>query len=182
MILSDRDIMHLVELKRLVIEPFDPSIVRENGVDLRLGRTFCRLRRTLTRILDSRSPPPDIDEWYRCEEVDEDRGFVIYPHEHVLAHTLEWVELPDDLVGLVNVRSTFARLGLYIPPTVVDAGFKGQLVIEIIGSEFPIRVYPGQRFLHLILAKASSPVARPYSGKYQGQKGVQLPKPDDQAA
>ncbi len=179
MILSDRDIFHLVELKRLVIEPFDPSIVRENGVDLRLGGEFCRLRRSLTRIVDAKRLPPDIEEFYRCEEVDPEKGFVVYPHEHVLAHTLEWVELPDDIVGLVNVRSTFARLGLYIPPTVVDAGFKGQLVIEIIGSEFPIRVYPGQRFLHLVLVRASSPVAKPYTGKYQGQKGVTLPRPDD---
>jgi len=178
-ILSDRDIMHLVELKRLVIEPFSQDIVRENGVDLRLGSTFCRFRRSLTRVLDSKLRGVDPEDWYQCEEADEERGFVIYPHEHVLAHTLEWLELPDDIVGLVNVRSTFARLGLYIPPTVVDAGFKGQLVIEIIGSEFPIRVYPGQRFLHLVLVRASSPVARPYSGKYQGQKGVQLPRPDD---
>ncbi|AEM38482.1 deoxycytidine triphosphate deaminase [Pyrolobus fumarii 1A] len=178
MILSDRDILHLVELKRLVIEPFEPSIVRENGVDLRLGNIFCRMRRTLTRILDTKNPPSDIDEWYRCEEVDPDHGFVIYPHEHVLAHTLEWIELPDDVVGLVNVRSTFARFGLYIPPTVVDAGFKGQLVIELIGSEFPVRVYPGQRFLHLVFVKTTSPVAKPYHGKYQGQKGVTLPRPD----
>jgi len=76
------------------------------------------------------------------------------------------------------LRSTYARFGLYIPPTVVDAGFHGQLTIEIIGSNLPVKIYPNQRFLHLIFVKTSSPVYKPYTGKYQKQTGVTPPKPD----
>jgi dCTP deaminase (EC 3.5.4.13) len=38
MILSDFDLRSYISSGRLYIDPFDPSIVRENGLDLRLGK------------------------------------------------------------------------------------------------------------------------------------------------
>ena len=175
MILSDRDIAWYLEKGLLRIEPLADDTIRENGVDLRLGGEVCRFRRDAPPL--DTSQPLDYDKYYECEKVGEE-GFTINPYEHLLATTMETICLPDDLVGLVNVRSTFARLGLYIPPTVIDAGFCGQVTIELIGSAFPVRLYPGQRFLHVILVKTTSPVAKPYNGKYQGQQGVTPPKPD----
>jgi len=176
MILSDWDIRVYIEKKLLVIDPLFEDTIRENGVDLRFGYEFCRFRKNFRGIIDSKEYDP-ID-FLECRDVSEDEGFVIQPLEHILATTLEWVELPHDLIGFVNLRSTFARLSLYIPPTVIDAGFKGQVTIEIIGGSLPVRVYPGQRFLHVIFARTSSPVYRPYRGKYQGQRGVTPSKPD----
>jgi dCTP deaminase len=175
MILSDRDIAWYLEKGLLRIEPLNGDTIRENGVDLRLGTEFCRFN-PAAPVLDTRSSFSR-DLYYICEKAGE-HGFVIRPGEHVLATTLETKCLPDDLVGLVNPRSTFARLGLLVPPTVIDAGFCGQVTVEIIGSAYPIRVYPGQRFLHVILVKTTSPVARPYRGKYQGQRGVTPPRLD----
>ncbi len=175
MILSDRDIAWYIEKGLLRIEPLSGDTIRENGVDLRLGDEFCRFRRDAPE-LDTRRQF-NIEEYYQCSSVGKE-GFRIEPYEHVLATTHDEVCLPDDLVGLVNVRSTFARLGLYIPPTVIDAGFCGQVTIEIIGSAYPVRVYPGQRFLHVVFVKTTSPVANPYRGKYQGQRGVTPPRPD----
>lgn len=176
MILSDWDIRVYIEKKLLIIDPLFPDTIRENGVDLRFGYEFCRFKKRRDTIIDSNK---DMDrELVECVEVDENKGFIIQPFEHILTTTLEYVELPHDLVGLVNLRSTFARLSLYIPPTIVDAGFKGQLTIEIIGGSIPVKIYPKQRFLHVIFAKTSSPVYKAYTGKYQGQKGVTFPKPD----
>ncbi len=176
MILSDRDIAWYIEKGLLRIEPLAAETIRENGVDLRLGDEFCRFNRDAP-VLDT-GKAFDKDTYYVCEKVKGNEGFVVNPFEHVLGTTLEKVCLPDDLVGLVNVRSTFARYGIYIPPTVIDAGFCGQVTIEIIGSAFPVKLYPKQRFLHVVFIKTTSPVARPYQGKYQGQTGVTPPKPD----
>jgi len=175
LILSDRDIAWLIDKGVLKIEPLYSDTIRENGVDLRLGGEFCRFNRDAP-ILDTRlefSP----EKYYICEKPGE-RGFIVNPFEHILATTLERVCLPDDIVGLVNVRSTFARYGIYIPPTVIDAGFCGEVTIEIIGSAYPVKLYPGQRFLHVVFVKTSSPVEKPYRGKYQYQRGVTPPKPD----
>ncbi len=171
MILGDRDILRLVRSGDLVIEPFDSEIVRENGLDLRLGRGYCRFKKT-GRIFDPRSPG-DPGDYYECSEADE---IVVPAGEHMLLHTLEYIRLPPDLAGLVNLRSTWARMGIYIPATVVDAGFEGQLTIEVIGSAFPVKLYPGDRFLHLVLVKLQTPTGKPYQGGYKGQTGVRLPK------
>ncbi|OYT39435.1 MAG: dCTP deaminase [Desulfurococcales archaeon ex4484_58] len=176
MILSDWDIRVYIEKKLLVIDPLFPDTIRENGVDLRFGNQFCRFKKYRDVVVDTKKDP--VTDVLECIEVDDEEGFTIQPLEHILATTLEWVELPDDLIGFVNLRSTFARYSLYIPPTVVDAGFKGQLTIEVIGGSVPVKVYPKQRFLHLIFARTSSPVYKSYSGKYQSQKGVTPPRPD----
>ncbi|MEM1639433.1 MAG: dCTP deaminase [Desulfurococcaceae archaeon] len=175
MILSDWDIRVYLEKKLLVINPLFDDTVRENGVDLRFGYRFCRFRGGEV-VVDTRvMNVPDVVE---CIDVDKENGFLIKPYEHVLATTLEWIELPYDLVGLVNLRSSFARAGTFIPPTVIDSGFKGNITIEIIGGPHPVKVYPEQRFLHVVFLRTSSPVYRPYSGKYQGQVNVTPPKPD----
>ena len=170
-ILSDRDILALARMGELVVEPLEEEVVRENGLDLRVGRSYCRFRKT-SRVFDPRSPG-DPGEFYECGESD---SIIVGPGEHVLLHTIEYLRLPPYIAGLVNLRSTWARLGLYIPATVVDAGFEGQLTIEVVGSSFPVKLYPGDRFLHLILVKLGTPAMRPYEGEYRGQKGVRLPK------
>ncbi|MCC6041741.1 MAG: dCTP deaminase [Desulfurococcaceae archaeon] len=175
MILSDWDIRVYLEKKLLIIDPLFDDTVRENGVDLRFGYRFCRFKGGGV-VIDTRLM--NLFDALDCMDVNRDEGFVVEPYEHVLATTLEWVELPHDLVGLVNLRSTFARVGLYIPPTVIDAGFKGNVTIELIGGPNPVRVYPEQRFLHVVFLRTSSPVYRPYQGKYQGQVSVTPPKPD----
>ena len=103
-------------------------------------------------------------------------GLIVYPDERVLVNTLEYVALPDDLMGFCCLRSTFARLGLFTPPTIIDAGFEGELVIELVGGAFPVKLYKGQRFLHVVFCKLTSPVEKPYRGQYQRQRGVVLPK------
>ncbi|MGC9112027.1 dCTP deaminase [Acidilobus sp.] len=174
MILSDRDIETLIRAGELGVEPLDSEVIRENGLDLRLGSTYCEFRSTGT-VLDPRSPG-DPGEFYDCRDAGEGGSFIIIPHRHYLLHTAEYIKLPPYVAGLVNLRSTWARTGIYIPSTVVDAGFEGQLTIEVIGSEFPVKLYVGDRFLHLVLVKMETPSTRPYSGRYRGQRGVRLPQ------
>ncbi|MGC9104911.1 MAG: dCTP deaminase [Thermoprotei archaeon] len=169
MILGDRDLKYYIEKGWIVIDPLREDTVRENGVDLRIGDEVARFVKT--------DEPFDPDRpnyaYFKVEKAEE---FVIRPNEHVLLVTEEFVKLPNDVMAFVNLRSSFARLGLFVPPTIVDAGFEGQLTIEVIGSEFPIKLRKGMRFLHLIFARTLTPVENPYKGRYQGQKGVTVPK------
>ncbi|MEM4033160.1 MAG: dCTP deaminase, partial [Sulfolobales archaeon] len=110
--------------------------------------------------------------YYECGEADE---FILKPNTRYLLHTLEYVSLPPELMGFVELRSTFARLGLMIPPTIIDGGFEGQITIEVLSTSFPIKLRTGIRFLHVVFSKLTTPVNKPYRGKYQFQKGVKLP-------
>jgi dCTP deaminase len=106
-----------------------------------------------------------------------DHDLKLEPHAFNLAWTKEWIELPVELVGFCNLRSTLARMGMVIPPTIVDPGFRGQLVIGIVNmNDSAVELREGERFLHLILAQCEG--ALPYSGKYQNQKQVYRVKKD----
>ncbi|HYB92968.1 MAG TPA: dCTP deaminase [archaeon] len=172
MILSDFDLRNYIKAGRLMIKPFCKEIVRENGIDFRLGNEIARLK-SKSKVLDMRKS--EVSDFYTVEK---GGNFIVYPNERILASILERIEMPTDLMGFVQLRSTYARLGLALPPTIVDANFSGQLTLEVLGGSFPVKIYAGDRFCHVIFAKLTSPVEKPYMGKYQRQHGVTLPIPD----
>jgi dCTP deaminase len=169
-ILVHDEIRKLVSLGRLKIDPLYPDTVRENGLDLRIGGEYAiyAYEGTVVRPCELE----DAKHLFRVVKADE---VVIPPRNFVLLTTEEYVKMPEDVVGLANLRSTLARYGLVIPPTVVDAGFEGNITIEVVNeSPNTIVLKRGLRFLHLILVKTKGRVA--YAGTYQGQRGVTPPK------
>ncbi|MFP3219959.1 MAG: dCTP deaminase [Candidatus Marsarchaeota archaeon] len=172
--LSDFDLQNLIKSGRLMITPFSEEIIRENGVDLRLSDEIAR-HNDLGKefILD----PSDEAAIARTYSVTKSEELIIRPSEQVLLSTYEYVEMPDDLMGFVELRSTWARHGLSIPPTIVDAGFKGTITLEVVNNApYGIALKPMMRFAHVVFAKTLSKVERSYSGFYSGQKGIRLPK------
>jgi dCTP deaminase len=168
MILGDRDLKNYIEKRWITISPLSSDSIRENGIDLKVGNEIARFKKTAS-IFDSNKP----EEFFLRERGSE---FIIHPHEHILVTTAEYLSLHNDVIAFVNLRTSFARLGLFIPPTIVDAGYRGELTVEIVGSEFPVRLMSGTRFLHLVFARTLTPVERPYAGKYSEQRGITLAK------
>lgn len=107
----------------------------------------------------------------------EAEAITIGPGGFVLGRTRETITIPCDLMAFVHLRSTYARLGFIIPPTVIDAGFHGSITLEISKFGLPGGVPINQRFAHIIFAKLSTPSA-PYAGKYQGQVAITHAKKD----
>jgi dCTP deaminase len=167
MILSDKTIRRLIERGELKVEPFDEQLVQCSSLDLRLGYQIARYR--VKDFLDVRK-----QNWETVIEEITDEGFFIQPKEFVLATTLEYVELPEDLTAFVEGRSSLGRLGLFIENAGwVDAGFKGQLTLELFNANsYPIKLYPKMRICQLVFAKLDERPDKPYNGKYQGQRGV----------
>jgi len=171
--LSGSEIMQLIAKGKLRIDPFAPELVRENGVDLRIGEEVAVLLNNPVPLDPERLADVDLKEYYKVTKLDS--SFVLQPYMKVLVSTLEYVKMPEDVAGLIELRSTFARLGLSIPPTVVDAGFEGQITLEVHGGAFPVVLKKGVRFAHVVFFRVEGePV--PYRGRYQGQRGVTLPR------
>jgi dCTP deaminase len=170
--LSGAEIKKLIKEGKLKIEPYSEEIVRENGVDLRIGDEIAILLNNPEPIDPEKLREIDLSQYYKIFKAD---NFVLQPYMKVLVTTLEYIKMPEDVGALIGVRSTFARLGVSVPPTLIDAGFEGQVTIEIHGGAFPIILRKGQRFAHVAFYKLlGEPV--PYKGRYQGQRGVTLPK------
>ena len=71
---------------------------------------------------------------------------MLHPGEFALGHTAETVGCPDDIVGVVNGKSSLGRLGLQVHATAgfIDPGFKGTVVLELSNvSNLPILLRPG---------------------------------------
>jgi dCTP deaminase len=173
-VLADRDIRAELEAGRVRIDPYDPSDLQPSSVDLHLDKSFRVFRNNRYAFIDPRQPQPDLTELLAIEG---DEPFILHPGEFVLGQTLEWVELPDDLVARLEGKSSLGRLGLLIHSTAgyVDPGWKGTLTLELSNvANLPIALYAGMRIGQISFFRMSSAVERPYGSrelgsKYQGQ-------------
>ncbi len=175
MILSDYDINGMIKMKRLVIKPFMDEIVRENGIDMRLSDEIARhVAKGPDYIMD----PTNEDFIKECYRVEKNmKKMIVDSREQVLLSTHEYIEVPDDVAGFVELRSTWARHGLSMPPTIIDAGFKGTITLEVINNApYKIMLRPNQRFAHVIFVKLMNRTSSAYKGFYSGQLGVKLPQ------
>lgn len=109
------------------------------------------------------------------------------PNHHVvlrntdfwLASTAETVHIPDDVVGIVNGKSSLGRRGLVVHQTAgfIDPGFRGQVTLELTNvSRKPIKLTAGMPICQVVLMRMDGPAERPYGSPglgshYQGQKG-----------
>jgi deoxycytidine triphosphate deaminase len=101
-VLSDGTIRRLVEEGRVRIDPWDPAALQPASVDLRLGGSFRVFHNHRAAAIDLDDPPTNLTEQVRVEA---DEAFVIHPGEFVLGRTLEWVELPDDVVARIEGKA-----------------------------------------------------------------------------
>ena len=170
MILSDRDLRALLESRRLVVEPLGPNAVQPSSIDLRVGRHFRVFVNNLYPYINVREPMEELTQLVETAETD---PFILHPGEFVLGTTLERVEIPDDIVGRLEGKSSLGRLGLLIHSTAgfVDPGFRGHLTLELSNvANLPITIYPGMKIGQISLFKMTSPAENPYgSGKLKSK-------------
>jgi dCTP deaminase len=173
-VLSDGTIRRLVAEGRIVVDPWDESLVQPASVDLRLGNSFRVFHNHRVTAIDLRDPPRNLTEEVVIEEGD---PFAIHPGEFALGRTLEAVEIPDDVVARIEGKSSLGRLGLIVHATAgfVDPGFKGTLTLEITNlTRVPIKLYAGLPIAQLSFMALDAPAEHPYGSEalgshYQGQ-------------
>lgn len=175
MVLSDRNIREEIRKGRIIIEPFDSASVQPASVDLRLDfklLVFKSWRQPF--YIDVRQNLEDLNEMVQLKA---DEPFLFGPGEFVLASTLEWIKLPDDVVGRLEGKSSLGRIGLLIHSTAgyVDPGWQGHLTLELSNvAKLPITLYYGMKIGQISFLRLSSPAENLYGSpklgsKYQGQ-------------
>ncbi|MBI2780305.1 MAG: dCTP deaminase [Chloroflexi bacterium] len=101
-VLSDRDIRAAIETGEIVIRPYDPQDLQPSSVDLHLDRSFRVFRNNRYPYIDVRQKQPDLTELLTIAD---DEPFILHPGEFVLGQTLEWTELPNDLVARLEGKA-----------------------------------------------------------------------------
>ncbi len=166
MILSDKTLMKMIEEKSLIVEPLEKEQIQPASIDIRLGNTFSIVEDTSTGIIN-------LENEIKYKTITTD-SYILLPNQFVLATTMEYFDLPNDLTAFVEGRSSLGRMGLFIQNAGwVDPGFKGEITLELYNANrCAIELKAGRRVGQLVFAKMDDTALNPYNGKYQGQKGA----------
>ena len=168
MFLSKPDILAYVKDDKIRFDPPIKGLADADfqvSVDLRLGHEFTEFqtpakRKHIPSVYIEPSIWGSADIW-RHKEQDE---HVLEPGCFVLARTMEEVSLPSDLLGLVEGRSSFARLGIAIHLTApkIDPGFSGAITLEMMNvGRLSVTLRAGiDKPAQLMFAKVSTPLGR----------------------
>ena len=176
MLLSDRDIRAELDAGRVVLDPYEPTMLQPSSIDVRLDRYFRLFDNHKYPFIDPSQEQPELT---RLVEVAPDEPFVLHPGEFVLGSTLEAVTLPDDVAARLEGKSSLGRLGLLTHSTAgfIDPGFSGHVTLELSNvATLPITLWPGMKIGQLCFFRLSSPAEHPYGSdaygsRYQGQRG-----------
>lgn len=112
----------------------------------------------------------------------------LWPGDFKLSFAIEKFKMPNNVLGIVHDKSSWARKGLSVFNTVIEPGWEGYLTLEL-KNQNPLHKYEKTIYgsypiaIHTLplTIKAGSPIAQvvfhwldentdtPYTGKYQNQ-------------
>jgi dCTP deaminase len=183
---SDRWIREMAE-QHGMIEPFEAGQMRDNGngrmisygtssygYDVRCADEFKIFTNINSVIVD----PKNFDENSFVDlKADE---CVIPPNSFALASTVEYFRIPRSVLTVCLGKSTYARCGIIINVTPLEPEWEGHVTIEITNSTpLPAKIYANEGIAQMLFFESDEICVTSYKdrgGKYQGQKGVTLPK------
>ncbi len=184
----------MVEESRM-IDPFLPELVREvegnkiisagsssYGYDMRLADDGFRI---FSSVYGSEIDPKRFDEESLIEPElrtadDGSRYYLLPPHHYGLGVTVETFRMPRNITGIALGKSTYARAGLLVNTTPLEASWTGRLVVEIANlANLPLRVYVNEGIGQILFFESDEACGVSYEdrgGKYQGQTGLTFAK------
>jgi deoxycytidine triphosphate deaminase len=104
---------------------------------------------------------------------------LIPPNSFALAETIEYLEIPRDIMCLCVGKSTYARCGIICNVTPLEPEWRGKITIEISNTTpLPAKIYAGEGIAQIVFLRGEAVCRTSYGdkrGKYQDQKGLTLP-------
>lgn len=166
-----------------MIEPFVDAQKREGvisyglssyGYDARVGTDF----KIFTNVNSSVVDPKNFDQQSFVDRNTE--VCVIPPNSFALARTVEYFRIPRDVLVICVGKSTYARCGIIVNVTPLEPEWEGHVTLEFSNTTpLPARIYANEGACQFLFLQGNEPCEVSYrdkAGKYQGQRGVTLPK------
>ena len=183
---SDRWIRFMASEHRM-IEPFEPKQVREvkgeriisygtssYGYDLRCATHFKIFTNINSTIVDPKQFDPNSFVDVHADVC------IIPPNSFALASTVEYFRIPRNVLTICLGKSTYARCGIIVNVTPLEPEWEGHVTLEFSNTTpLPAKIYANEGVAQVIFFESDEPCETSYKdrgGKYQGQKGVTLPR------
>ncbi|MFQ5533728.1 MAG: dCTP deaminase [Sphingomonadales bacterium] len=181
-IMSDKWIRRMA-LEHNIIEPFvdrqqhDGAIsfgLSSYGYDARVANEFKIFTNVDSAIVD----PKDFANQSFVERSGD--ICVIPPNSFALGHTVEYFRIPRNVLVVCLGKSTYARCGIIVNVTPLEPEWEGHVTLEFSNTTpLPAKIYANEGACQFLFLKGDQPCETSYAdraGKYQGQRGVTLPK------
>jgi dCTP deaminase len=179
---SDRWIRRMA-LEHDMISPFNEKQVRDGvisyglssyGYDLRVADEF----KIFTNVNSTTVDPKRFDE--RSFVSVQSECCIVPPNSFALARSVEYFKIPRDVLTICVGKSTYARCGIIVNVTPFEPEWEGFVTLEISNSTpLPAKIYANEGLCQILFFQSDEPCETSYAdkkGKYQGQKGIVLPK------
>jgi len=174
-VLVDYQLRSLINNGRLKVLPLMKGGIQSNSIDVRLNNHFATYDiRYATVELDPYSEESTRLGLQQCT-VD---TITLMKGAFLLAETMEYIELPDDICATIEGKSSLARLGLTVHQTGgwIDCGFEGTITLEMTNENIrPIKLTAGMPIAQLVFYQtnpAETPYNRKKTAKYNKQSGA----------
>ena len=183
---SDKWIRRMANEYRM-IDPFEPDQVKQvegrrivsygtssYGYDIRCADEFKLFTNINSTIVD----PKEFDDKnfvnFKGDSV------IIPPNSFALARTVEYFRIPRNVLTVCLGKSTYARCGILVNVTPFEPEWEGYVTLEFSNTTpLPAKIYANEGVAQVIFFESDEVCETSYKdrgGKYQGQRGVTLPK------
>ena len=187
MVLSDKEIVRELLNGSITITPMlrAKKQIGSSSIDVRLGTEFRYIKIVRQTHFDLSLSLNEIREqianYSEVVHVQPMEPFILHPNDFVLASTLEYIKLPENITGRLEGRSTWGRTGLQIHSTAgfIDPGFEGSLTYELHNmGKLPLPLFPGIRIGQISFHRMESAVemyVQKEGSKYAKTTGTKNP-------
>jgi len=179
---SDKWIRNMAKSHEM-INPFEENQIRDNkisyglssyGYDARVSNEFKIFTNVNSEVVD---PKNFKQSNFISKKVSE---CIVPPNSFVLASTVEYFKIPNDIMVICLGKSTYARCGIIVNVTPLEPGWEGYVTLEFSNTTpLPAKIYANEGAAQFIFLKGNEKPEVTYAdrdGKYMKQKGVTLPK------
>ena len=179
---SDKWIRNMAKSHEM-INPFEENQIRDNkisyglssyGYDARVSNEFKIFTNVNSEVVD---PKNFKQSNFISKKVNE---CIIPPNSFVLASTVEYFKIPNDIMVICLGKSTYARCGIIVNVTPLEPGWEGYVTLEFSNTTpLPAKIYANEGAAQFVFLKGNEKPEVTYAdrdGKYMKQKGVTLPK------
>ena len=179
---SDKWIRNMAKSHEM-INPFEENQIRDNkisyglssyGYDARVSNEFKIFTNVNSEVIDPKN--------FKVSNFVSKKGSecIIPPNSFVLASTVEYFKIPNDIMVICLGKSTYARCGIIVNVTPLEPGWEGYVTLEFSNTTpLPAKIYANEGAAQFVFLKGNEKPEVTYAdrdGKYMKQKGVTLPK------
>lgn len=172
-----------MSLKNKMISPFCEKQIGKGvvsyglssyGYDIRVSDEFKIFTNINSTVVDPKNFDPANLVEYKGDVC------IVPPNSFALAATIEYFKMPRDVLAICLGKSTYARCGIIVNVTPFEPEFEGHITIEISNTTpLPAKIYANEGIAQVLFLQGDDVCETSYkdkAGKYQGQKGITLPR------